>query len=171
MTDLFPTFGLAAIIAAALASIAIWAPRRLLVRLLALGAAVLFLPIGYAALADLLSRPKPASLEWLRCQTAEAQVLGSSVDEGRAIYVWLRLPGEAEPRAYSLPWSRTQAEQLQQATRQAEAAGSGVVMRMPFERSLDDRTPRFYAPPQPAPPPKEQASSPAVRVMPRGGTG
>ncbi len=171
MSSLFTTFGLAALAAAALASIAIWAPRRLLVRLAALAAAALFLPIGYLALADLLSRPKPASLEWLRGQTPEAQVLASSLEEGRAIYVWLRLAGVAEPRAYSLPWSRSAAEQLQQATRDAEAAGTGVVMRMPFERSLDDRQPRFYAPPQPAAPPKGRAGGPALRVPQAAGTG
>ena len=53
MTQLPFLFALAVILAAALASIAIWAPRRLLVRAGALACAVLFMPVAYAGLSDL----------------------------------------------------------------------------------------------------------------------
>jgi hypothetical protein len=63
----------------------------------------------------------------------------------------------AEPRAYVLPWNRDTAERLQQAQREAQQQGGDVRMRLPFEPSLDDREPQFYAPPQPALPPKDYA--------------
>lgn len=155
MTSLLPLSALAAGLAAALASLGIWAPRRLAPKLAALALTACFLPTAYAALADLLGRPKPAALEWWLGRAGEATVLGSSIEEGKALHLWLRLEGVPEPRAYVLPWDRRLAEQLQAASRAAEAQGSAVRMRLPFEPSLDDREPRFHAPPQPALPPKE----------------
>ena len=75
--------------------------------------------------------------------------------ENEAIYVWLVMPGATEPCAYALPWSLEAAQQLQDAMNQAEADGTAVLMGMPFEASLDDREPMFYAMPQPAMPPKD----------------
>jgi hypothetical protein len=49
----------------------------------------------------------------------------------RAFSAWLQLPEIAEPRAYVLPRDRASAEQLQNATREAEQNGSGVQMRLP----------------------------------------
>ncbi|MFQ5786322.1 MAG: hypothetical protein ACE5H8_16070, partial [Alphaproteobacteria bacterium] len=43
----------------------------------------------------------------------------------------------------------------QEAQRKAKGNGAGVRMRLPFERSYDPEEPMFYAPPQPAPPPKD----------------
>ena len=79
-----------------------------------------------------------------------------------------QLDGAPEPRAYQLPWSKAEAQQLQKALREAEAGGSGVRMRMPFEPSLDPREPRFYAAPQPAMPPKdaEKGTGPRRFVQP-----
>ncbi len=145
-------FAALALIAAALALIAVWSPRRLGVKLGALLTALLLLPVAYASFADLLSRPKPVKLEWMRAQ--EATVLASSVEEGTGIYVWLMTDEAAEPRAYVLPWDQKLAEELQEAERRAD--GNGVVMRSPFEPSLDDREPRFYALPQPALPSKDR---------------
>ena len=84
-----------------------------------------------------------------RAGPAEATVVGSSFDESRAIYVWLQLDGVPEPRAYALPWDKRVAEQLQTAARAAAERQSAVRMRLPFESTLDDREPRFYALPQP----------------------
>ena len=88
-------------------------------------------------------------------------MLGSTLDESRAIYLWLQLDGVAEPRAYALPWDQRVAEQLQTAARAAAERQSAVRMRLPFEPTLDDREPRFYALPQPALPPKDAARPPA----------
>ena len=57
---------------------------------------------------------------------------------------------------------RNAAEQLQEAARSAAEQQTALRMRMPFEKSLDDRAPRFYALPQPALPPKDRAAPPAV---------
>ena len=161
MTNLPFLFALAAVLATMLASIAIWAPRGLALKLAALGCAALFLPVAYAGLTDLLSRPKPVALEWWLHQADEATVVGSQMREGKELYLWLQLAGETEPRSYRLPWDQKMAEQLQQALEQAERNGTEARMRLPFEPSLDNREPKFYAAPQPALPPKDYAQPPA----------
>jgi hypothetical protein len=98
-------------------------------------------------------------------EAREATVLGNSMVEDKAIYLWLQLDGVKEPRAYELPWDRRTAEQLQTAARAAAEQQSALRMRLPFERSLDDRDPRFYALPQPALPPKD-ALTPPPRIVP-----
>ena len=160
MNDLFYLFGATVLVAALLANIGIWAPRRTAVRVSALLVSMLFIPLAYASAAALLSRPKPVSLEWVQGAAAEAAVLGSSIEEGRAIYIWLQLRNSPQPRAYTLPWNREVAEQLQEARREAERQGTGLVMRMPFEHSWESREPKFYALPQPALPPKDAGEPP-----------
>jgi hypothetical protein len=161
MTAIPLLFALAAGIAAMLASIAIWAPRRLLVRAGALACALLFMPVAYAGMGDLLGRPKPVALEWWRQTAGEATVLGSQLREGHGLLLWLHLDGEPEPLAYRLPWSRDLAQQLERALEQAARDGTQARMRLPFEPTLDGREPKFYAAPQPALPPKDLARPPA----------
>ena len=160
MSGVLQPFVAAAALAAILGLISIWAPRRLAIKAAALAATVLFLPLAYASLVELLSKPKPVEMEWWLDHAAEAEVLAARQVENQGIYLWLQLPEIAEPRAYVLPWDRASAEQLQQALRDAERQGSGVQMRLPFEPSLDDREPKFYALPQPALPPKDQDQGP-----------
>lgn len=160
MTGVTELFVVGAGLAAALSLISIWAPRRLLVKGTALATSILFLPLGYASLVDLLSKPKPVAMEWWLSSAGEAEVLASRLVEGEGIYLWLQLPEVAEPRAYVLPWDRAAAEELQRASREAEQNGGGVQMRLPFESSLDDREQKFYAQPQPAPPPKDLVAPP-----------
>ena len=156
MTSSLPMlFAARAALAAALGTIAVWAPRKLVAKLVALALFAALLPLGFAGWSDLLSRPKPVTLEWLYGKQDEATVLAGSFEEGRGIFVWLQIDGAEEPRAYSLPWSQEQAQQLQQAMRDAQSNGTGVRMRTPFEPTLDPREPRFYATPQPALPPKD----------------
>jgi hypothetical protein len=155
MGDLLYLFGAAVLVASVLTSISIWAPRRVIVRFAAFGLAVLFVPLSYASFAALLSKPKPVSLEWMRGNTKEANVLGATMREGEAIYIWLQISGVDEPRAYALPWSREVAQQLQEARRKAEEQGTGLGMRLPFEHSWDKQEPKFYPLPQPAMPPKD----------------
>jgi hypothetical protein len=160
MMQLTQIFVTATLLAGMLALISIWSRRRLLVKLGALGTALLLIPVTYAAFATLLSRPKPVDLEWGFATAAEATVLGSRAAEEQGIYLWLQLPESQEPRAYVMPWDRKTAEQLQQALREAEQNQSGVKMRLPFEPGLDDREPKFYAMPQPAMPPKDLTDPP-----------
>ncbi|MBX6322814.1 MAG: hypothetical protein IRY94_13375 [Rhodospirillaceae bacterium] len=123
---------------------------------------VVLLAMIYGGSAELLGRPKPVRLEWRN--TEEAKVVGASMREGRAIYLWLQVPGAEAPRAYELPWSTRAAEQLQKAMGDAQARGTGVKMSAPFgETSLDPREPKFYAVPQPAMPEKDySAAAPVV---------
>jgi hypothetical protein len=157
MTELTYLFATLAVLTGVMTSISIWAPRQLRLKLGALGAAVLFLPAAYAGFLHLLSMPKPVALEWWHASVDEATVLASSLREGDGIYLWLQLSDASEPRAYLLPWNRDLAEQLQSARREAEQNDTPLQMRLPFEPSLDDREPKFYAMPQPALPPKDQA--------------
>jgi hypothetical protein len=121
----------------------------------------LFLPMVYAGFAQLLALPKPVGLEWWQANAQEATVLAASLREDEAIYLWLQLKDVPEPRAYALPWHRDLAEQLQAAQREAEESQTQVQMRLPFEDSLDDLEPKFYAMPQPQLPPKDLDREPA----------
>jgi hypothetical protein len=155
MTELSYIFMVTAIVAGMLAMISIWSRHRLWVKFSAIGAAILFMPLAYASFASLLSKPKPVDLEWWMGEAEEATVLGSSIQEGEGIFLWLQLAEVAEPRAYVLPWNRDLAEQLQKAAEEAERQQGQLQMRLPFEPSLDELEPKFYAMPQPALPPKD----------------
>ena len=126
--------------AALLATIAIWAPRKTPIRVLALAAMTLFLPIVYVQFVGLLSKPKPVEWAWLERDVDRAEVLSVSFDEGKAIYMWLRLDGMIEPRFYSLPWRQQDAEDLEDAMEQASRTRSSVIVKDPFsKRSLEER--------------------------------
>jgi hypothetical protein len=156
MSELTALFAALGGLAFVLANIAIWSPRNLRVKLGALVTAAVFLPAAYMSLSEMLSRPKPVGSEWARRELAEATVIGSQMVEGQAIYIWLGLEGIEEPRAYALPWDEKVARQLHGARRNAEASGTNVKMRNPFEQSQDQRERIFYAAPQPPPPAKQQ---------------
>lgn len=139
MDILFYAFAGAIGIAAALASLAIWAPRPTRVRVAALAITMLFLPVAYVQLIEMLSKPKPMSFEWYQRNTTEAELLSISLDEGKAIYLWLRLDGSLEPRNYKIPWNLRLAEKLEDAYEDAVKRNSAIVLRNPFwRRSLDE---------------------------------
>ncbi|HVR65646.1 MAG TPA: hypothetical protein VMT98_03355 [Verrucomicrobiae bacterium] len=148
MDALTPAFVVGVILISLLASVAIWAPRRIWVRCWAVALSAVVFVSGYAALTDMLSRPKPMSLAWAEGQIEAADVLGSTFIEGEAIYVWLRLPGSMEPRSYKLPWDQRRAQELQDAMNEAGQLGTGVEMRQPFDDYPQDEEPMFYALPQ-----------------------
>jgi Zn-dependent protease with chaperone function len=164
MTILTALFLTAVAIALALAIIAVWSRRRLAPRFLAVFAAALFMPVAYGAMSELLSRPKPTRLEWVRAQAEEAKVLAADMQEDVAIYLWLRLPDDPQPLAYVLPWSKEAAKQLQGAMRKAEGEKSEVRMRTPFRRQKDNQESLFYAPPQ-QPLPNKLAEGAGAPVM------
>jgi hypothetical protein len=109
--------------------------------------------------ADVLARPKPTHLEWR--QPGQAEIIAAKLQEDVAIYLWLILPDEAEPRSYVLPWDQEQAEQLLKAMREGQERG--VMMHKPFRsnRSLENR-PTFHPSPQEAPPPRESQEPPKI---------
>jgi hypothetical protein len=98
MDILFYLFAAVAIVTAIQAAIAIWTPRVAWVRMSAVIITALMMPLAYMSFTLLMSKPKPISLEWYERNAPRATVLGVSLDEGRAIYLWLMLDGETEPR-------------------------------------------------------------------------
>ena len=143
-------------LAAVLAAIAIWSPRALWVKVGALTITALFVPLTYASVVELLSRPKPIELEWIRAGAAEAKVLGADLREGERIYLWLRVPGVDEPRFYMLPWDQKLAEQLHKAQREATEQGTDVRAKNLFRKApKGEEKAVFYARPQEARPPKQ----------------
>jgi len=121
---------------------------------------VCLIALVYAGAVEMTGRPKPVGLEWRG--TEEATLIGATMREGEAIYIWLQIDGAEEPRAYTLPWSMASAQELQQAMSDAEANGTGVKVAQPFEPSLDTGAARFYAMPQPALPEKTRSPGPLV---------
>lgn len=126
-------------IAAALAGIAIWAPRPTRVRVLAVAVTALFLPVVYVPLLEMLSKPKPMSFEWYERDSDKAELLGISFHEGKSIYLWLRLDGSFKPRYYEIPWNIKLAEKLEDAVDDATRRNSTIILRKPFyRRSLEE---------------------------------
>lgn len=148
-------FVIATALAAVLASIAIWSPRALQLKIAALICATALLPLTYVSLNDILSRPKPIQLEAVHKDIEQVQVLSSVMKEDEAIYLWLQIPEVDEPRSYKLPWSDEIAKELHKAQQEAEQSGTEVNMKKPFEKTVDSLEPVFYAAPPPAPPAKE----------------
>ena len=115
-------YAAAVVLAVALAGIAVWSPRATRIKVVALTLTALIMPTAYASLMDLLGKPKPVTMEWAKRAVAEATVLGASMHEDQAIYLWLQLDDAAAPRAYVLPWDLAAAKGLQQAMRRADGA-------------------------------------------------
>ncbi len=154
MDSPFTLYTLVVFIAAALAAIAIWAPRGLVLKTSALLLAAVLMVLGYAGFMEIIGRPKPMSVEWATEAIEDSAVVATRLREGEGIYLWLERRGTTEPRAYVLAWDPSNARQLQQALRQAE--DQGTVVRMgainDTRRAIDQ--PLFYAEPQTAPPAK-----------------
>ena len=99
---------------------------------MALATAILFLPVAYASLVELLSKPKPIDLEWWLSEAAEAEVVAARQVENEGIYLCCSCPMSASRGPTSCPGTARSAEQLQQALREAQQKGSGVQMRLPL---------------------------------------
>ena len=163
MNDLFLIFVALLGVTALLATIAIWSQRRLSIRTSAVVLTALFVPIGYLGVTELLSQPKPMQHEWFKRHVDEATLLGVSVREGEAIYLWLRLDDSLEPRYYVLPWQQQLAEKLQNLVDEAIQDGAAVIISDPFSResydNLGEQNMRIVRPPSPplkppSPPPQ-----------------
>ena len=134
MDILFYVFAGGIALAAALATIAIWAPRPAGLRVLAVVITTLFIPVAYLQLIGMLSKPKPMSFEWFERSVKKAIVLGVSLHEDESIYLWLRPEGSFEPRYYVVPWNMKLAEKLEDAVDKAASKNSTVVLENPFYR-------------------------------------
>jgi hypothetical protein len=165
-------FSLLVGVAAALATIAVWSPRKTPVRAAAVVVTALFVPLAYLGVQDLLSKPKPMKHEWFKRHVDEAVVLGVSLDENKAIYLWLRLDDSLEPRFYVMPWRTQLAEKLQNLIDEAIEEKAIVTIKNPFlARSFDnlgDLNVKIVppaAPPLKKPPPPAQIFNPRERHL------
>jgi hypothetical protein len=76
-------------------------------------------------------------------------VLAASIDEGLAIYLWLRHPDIRQPRYYRLPWDQDAAIALKRAMDQSLKNKSTVMMNPNYESTLEtNKEPLFYTLPQ-----------------------
>lgn len=104
---------------------------------------------------------KPLWSQWPVIE--RATIAGVAFDEGKAIYLWLRVGKAAEPIAYSLPWSERIAGNI--ATAYSEAAdGQGIEVEIlggdPYGEFV------AHPKPQPAMPPKDIVEGP-VYLLPQ----
>ena len=132
MDDMFYLFALSVGGILALSIIAVWSPRATWIRVTAVALAILMMPLGYLTLAGLLAKPKPKQLAWFERNVEKAHILGISLAEGKAIYLWLRLEGMLEPRYYSIPWSRKAAESLEEQMEAATKQNGALTVIRPF---------------------------------------
>ncbi len=65
-------FVVAVLLAAGLAGTVIWLPRPVLIKVVPISRAALMMQTAYASLVDLLGKPKPVSMEWVRVAVPEA---------------------------------------------------------------------------------------------------
>jgi hypothetical protein len=158
MDSLIYLYAAIVLVGTGLAAIAIRGRHALWLRSGAIVLAAMLMAVSYAGFAELLGRPKPTDLEWTMRNAEDAAVLAADMREGEAIYLWLRLDGVGEPRAYQLPWSMELAKQLYEAQGRAEQEGTQVRMRGPFTDSDEGGERMFYAEPvKPLPPKLVQA--------------
>ena len=100
-------------------------------------------------------------------EVGEAEVLGVSLDEGQAIYMWVRLDDAIEPRYYVLPWRQKLAEKLQTLIDDAIQEDGNVMIINPFSRQfytdpgdLNMEVVLPEIPPQKPPPPPARIFNP-----------
>ncbi len=172
METLIIFFSLLVGVATALAAIAVWTPRRTAIRAVAVVVAAIFVPVAYLSMNDLLSKPKPMEHEWFKRHVDEAVILGVSLDEGKAIYLWLRLDDSLQPRFYTLPWRTQLAEKLQNLIDEAIQANALVTIKNPFSKkafeNLGDLNVHIVPPPAPPikkPPPPAQIFNPREKNL------
>lgn len=140
MDAIYYLFAAALMVFAFQATIAIWSPRNIWLRVAAVAAVAVFMPLAYVTLTVLLSRPKPVDFAWFERHADKASVLGVSLDEGNAIYLWLHVEGHAIPGYYVLPWRQSQAEQLEDTLHAAVQSRAQVVLKKPFaKKSLQEK--------------------------------
>lgn len=164
---LYLVFAAVTAVAGLLAAIAIGAPRATPLRVAAVAVTAAFLPLAYLGLSENLARPKPASHEWIKARAEQATVLGVSLEEGKAIYLWLRLDDSLEPRYYRMPWQVRNAQKLQSAVEQAIDEDGIVRLFNPFSRDswtnqgeINLQIVRPPVPPLKHPPPRPRIFNP-----------
>ncbi len=153
MDTVYYLFAASLAVTAILAAIAIWAPRSPPLRITAVILTAVFVPLAYASLTTLLSRPKPIDFAWFERNAETAHVLGIKLDEGNAIYLWLHVDGYDKPGFYVLPWHQREAEHFQETYDASVKQRGTLILKKPFSRpSLEEKGGRsleIIAPPTP----------------------
>ncbi len=146
MENIPPLYLLFVLVGCALAIIAVWSRRRLLVRVLAVLALIALVVLNYSALVNLLGRPQPIDSIVAISAEEDSVVLAASIEEGSAIYLWLRHSDQHQPRYYTMAWDQQTAIDLKKAMDQSIRENSSVMMRPDYESSLElSEEPLFYA--------------------------
>lgn len=146
MNDIPVFYLLFVLLGCLLAIVAVWSRKKLWVRAGAVLLLVALVSLNYNAMMSLLGYPLPIEDFTFDSEEGDSVVLAASIDEGVAIYLWLRHPGERAPRYYKMGWDLNAAKALKSAMDQSSRDGSGVMMRPGFEESLEiGRKKLFYA--------------------------
>ena len=103
--------------------------------------------LNFTALVNLLGRPQPLDLASEGAfGENDSIVIAATIDEGVAIYLWLRHPNQLQPRYYKMDWDEEAAIELKKALDQSLRENKSVMMHPNFESSLETkREPLFYA--------------------------
>lgn len=170
MDTVYYLFAACLAVTAILAAIAIWAPRSLSLRSAAVILTAIFVPLAYASLTTLLSRPKPVDFAWFERNAETAHVLGLKLEEGHAIYLWLHVEGYDKPGFYVLPWRQSDAEHFQETYDAAVKQRGKLIIKKPFSRPAFEekggRSLEIIAPPsQPMKPPQVPTRVPDPRLQ------
>jgi len=124
-------FILSAIAIGLIGWLAVWARKKIFIRVFAVFLTIFALAFHFNGSVYLWGKPKPIYLEWSKeVLKKDAVVLSYVLKENVAIYLWLRIPGKQHPVAYSLPWSLESAKQLNKASQEAEAQGTELLVNM-----------------------------------------
>lgn len=152
---------------AVLAWAAIRSSGRTWRKVVALGALAALVPIIYVDVIELLGRPKPTTMEWIEDFKEGLVVVGADIREGHAIYLWVRMRGELEPRAYELPWDPDTATSLKETSDLAQDMATDVMVKLSEEVGTIDRQQNmvFYAEPQQPLPDKPDPGEPPGMLL------
>ncbi|MEM7292356.1 MAG: hypothetical protein AAF420_03015 [Pseudomonadota bacterium] len=132
-----------------LAVVAVWSRRGVWIRAGAVGLLIALVALNYLALVNLLGRPQPIESIASAEIEGDAVVVAATIEEGTAIYLWLRHPRELKPHYYRMDWDQDAAMALKQAMAESLQENSSVMMKPHYEQSLEeDKEPLFYAMPQ-----------------------
>lgn len=104
---------------------------------------------------EMMGYAKPSVLELSKRSTEESRVISAFIHENEAIYIWMVLPGEKEPRAYKYPYSLEMAKELYEALTEAGESGQGMLMGHPFDSTDGTEEQMFYPDPVPSSPNKQ----------------
>jgi hypothetical protein len=129
-----------------LAILTVWSRKQLRIRIAAVLLLIGLVALNYNALTSLLGYPQPLDNLAMDSSEGDSVVLAASIDEGVAIYLWLRHPNERAPRYYKMEWDQQKAIELKRAMEQSTRDNSALMMKPDYEKSLEINKPKlFYA--------------------------